>query len=64
MELKVVQDLVRGRTSKFPLGLMLRIVGDHRGRRVSWAYLVRLAKATWLGRKAMDDGQLLKDIAW
>jgi len=63
MELKIVQDIVRGRTSKVPLGLMWRICGDTRGRSATTAYLTFFARAMLLGKKALQDGQLLKDIA-
>ena len=64
MELKVVQDVVRGRTPKVPLGLLLRVCGDARGRKAAWHYATRFAKAAWLGRAAMSDGPLLRDLAW
>ena len=64
MELKVVQDLVRGRTQMLPLGLLARSMGDARGRRAVFHYLTRLAKATYLGKRALSEGQLLRDVAW
>jgi hypothetical protein len=64
MELKIVQDAFRGRTPKLPLALMWRTCGSASGRRASVAYLSRLAKALWLGKRALRDGQLLKDLAW
>jgi len=64
MELKVVQDIVRGRISKVPLGLMASIVLDSRGRKASAIYLERFARAMILQARAMEDGQLLRDIAW
>jgi acyl-CoA oxidase len=64
MELKVVQDLVRGRTSKFPLGLMWRISSTSQGWIASKTYMKLLAKAMYLGVKALNAGQLLRDIAW
>lgn len=63
MELKIVQDVARGRTAKLPWGLFWRVGFDPRGRRAIGAYLARLAKATWLGRAAVNDGQLLK-VRW
>ena len=59
-----VQDLVRGRTPKVPLGLLARAARCAAGRQAASAYLGCLAKATVLGRRALDDGQLLRDLAW
>lgn len=64
MELKIVQDLFRGRTSLWPVALMLRCMKWSVGRRVVLAYLVRVAKAMILREAALKDGQLLKDLAW
>jgi hypothetical protein len=64
MELKIVQDIFRGRTSMLPWGLMLRVMMNAQGRRAVGVYLSKLARATMLGKKAIGDGQLLKDIAW
>jgi hypothetical protein len=64
MELKIVQDAFRGRTSKIPFELMWRTVGCASGRKASAAYMCRLVKAIWLGKQALKDGQLLKDLAW
>jgi hypothetical protein len=64
MELKVVQDVVRGRTSKLPLGLMARVATSAHGRRAIAIYMERFARAMVLQRSAMQDGQLLRDIAW
>lgn len=63
MELKIVQDIVRGRTAKLPLALMLRICGDKRGRRAIYYYACGFARAMLLGKRAMEDGRLLRDIA-
>lgn len=64
MELKVVQDIVRGRTSKVPVGLMASLALDSRGRKACGIYLERFARAMVLQARAMEDGQLLRDIAW
>ena len=64
MELKVVQDVVRGRTLKLPLALMWRTCGTRAGRRAAAAYAAGLARATLLQRRALKDGLLLRDIAW
>lgn len=47
-----------------PWALFLRVCRDARGRRAVGVYLSKLARATFLGKKAIGDGQLLKDIAW
>eukprot|EP00937_MAST-01D_sp_MAST-1D-sp2_P007203 g7203.t1 len=65
MELKVVQDVVRGRTARLPWALMWRVAAASRaGRRAAGFYLLRLARATLLRRRAVADGELLRDIAW
>jgi acyl-CoA oxidase len=64
MELKILQDLIRGKTSKFPLGLMMAISGTSQGRTAVWHYNTKLARAMLLGAKALKAGQLLRDIAW
>jgi hypothetical protein len=64
MELKIVQDIVRGRTSKFPAAMMGRIVGTVHGRTAAYSYLTLFAKAMWQGKAAINDGQLLRDLAW
>ncbi len=65
MELKIVQDVVRGRTSKLPLGLMLRVSAGHSaGRKAAKAYVTRFSRAMVLQKKAMKDGNLLRSIAW
>ena len=56
--------MIRGRTAKFPSGLVARSMGRAAGRRVLAIYTARFAKAIVLGKGAMKDGQLLKDIAW
>jgi len=66
MELKVVQDVVRGRTAKLPWGLMARVAlgGSGAGRRAVAFYLLRFSRAMLLRKRAMADGELLRDIAW
>ena len=64
MELKVVQDIVRGRTSKLPVGLMARASKCAAGRYACVVYMRKMGSAMLLGRKALKAGQLLKDIAW
>jgi len=64
MELKVVQDIVRGRTLKCPISLMYAISGTAEGRAAISTYLLRFGRALVLGKKAIKDGQLLRDIAW
>lgn len=65
MELKVVGDVVRGKSAALPRAFLVQAALDSRSRRVLAAYLARLAYAFCLGaKKAMDEGQLLKDIAW
>lgn len=64
MELKVVQDIVRGRTSKLPWRTMLEVIGTSQGRTAALTYMARFGRAMVLGKKAIKDGQLLRDIAW
>ena len=64
MELKIVQDIVRGRTSKLPVGLMARASKCAAGRYVCVVYMRQMGSAMLLGRKALKAGQLLRDIAW
>ena len=64
MELKVCQDIVRGRTAKLPLGLFARTCRSTAGRRAARVYLARFGRAMLMQRAAMKDGQLLKDLAW
>ena len=64
MELKIVQDMFRGRTSLVPAALLFRCSQHSLGRRVVLAYLFRVARAMSLREAALKDGQLLKDIAW
>jgi acyl-CoA oxidase len=64
MELKIVQDMFRGRTSLIPFGLFWRISGKSVGRKVIFAFLYRIMIAYWLKEKALDDGQLLREIGW
>jgi hypothetical protein len=60
----VVQDVVRGRTAKLPFALMLRLAASGPGRRACGYYLSRFARAMLLRKRAMGDGELLRDIAW
>lgn len=65
MELKVVQDIVRGRTPTLPLGLLARVAIDPRGRNAAAAYVSALSRVMILGpRRALKAGQLLRDLAW
>lgn len=64
MELKIVNDLVRGNTPMLPWALMARVAANSAGRLAVWMYLTRLARATLLGKRAIKDGQLLRDVAW
>ena len=56
--------MIRGRTAKFPSGLTARAMQRAAGRRVLAIYAMRFARAIALGKAAMKDGQLLRDIAW
>ena len=64
MELKIVQDIVRGRTPMVPWGVAARVCGDARGRKALAAYASALGRATLLGKRALGAGQLLRDVAW
>ena len=65
MELKVVRDVVLGGwKSLFPIALLIRCLQRGSTRRVVWIYLCLVLQALWLGKLAMEDGQLLRDIAW
>ena len=64
MELKIVQDIVRGRTPFVPVSLAGRVVWDARGRKALAAYCLALARATLLGKRALGAGRLLRDVAW
>lgn len=66
MELKIVQDMVRGRTSFISMGLFFRSMFQSRySFYVLMIYLAKLFLALVIFReKAIDEGQLLKDIAW
>jgi acyl-CoA oxidase len=64
MELKIVGDLVRGRTSKLPFGLMWRISRTPQGRSAALIYTKLFVKAMYLGAAALKAGQLIRDIAW
>ena len=66
MHVQIVQDIVRGRTSKIPLALLTRLVtgAGRQGRLAVRVYLSRFARAMALGRAAAKDGQLLRELAW
>lgn len=65
MELKVVRDLVMGGfKTLFPIGLLFRALLRSITRRVLFKYLCLVAEAMWLGKKALNEGQLLRDLAW
>jgi alkylation response protein AidB-like acyl-CoA dehydrogenase len=70
MEMKVVGDLVTGGLSSlFPLGLMWRTAfGRDPGwmrKRLLWVYIKNIISILLVGkRRALDEGQLIKDIAW
>jgi hypothetical protein len=65
MELKVVRDVVMGGIKTlFPLGLILRSICKSATRKILFKYVCLVAEAMWLGKKAMDEGQLLRDLAW
>ena len=66
MELKVVGDLVKGGLARMlPVGLLLRSF-SHGGatRSVLARYVLLMVRAMALGKAAMQEGQLLRDIAW
>jgi acyl-CoA oxidase len=66
MELKLVGDLFKGGfTRLFPLLLLLRLVWRSAvGRRAVSVYCRKVLYAFWLHKAALQDGQLLRDIAW
>jgi acyl-CoA oxidase len=65
MELKIVQDLFRGRTQLLPWKLFVRTFLSSRvGKRIVFTYLFSVAKAMILREGALKDGQLLKNLAW
>ena len=67
MELKVVADLVKGGFFvMFPFSLMLRSLFTNGAvsRRLIFWYTSSILRALWLKERAMNDGQLLRDIAW
>ena len=61
---QVIGDMVRGRTSILPAGLALRSLTNRHSRRALFTFLRRMAAVKWLGRAALQEGQLLRDIAW
>jgi hypothetical protein len=66
MELKVVGDLIKGGFPVlFPLSLVLfSLLHSATTRYVLWTYTKSIAWAFYLGKRALDEGQLLRDIAW
>ena len=56
--------MVRGRTSMLPGGLLARSLTSTHSRKALWAFVKGIARARMLGKKALGEGQLLKDIAW
>jgi hypothetical protein len=43
---------------------MARICANRHGRQAIASYLALFARAMWLGKAALHEGQLLKDLAW
>jgi hypothetical protein len=66
MELKVVGDLIKGGFSAiFPFSLVVfSLFHSCTTRYILWTYLKSIAIAFYLGKSALDEGQLLRDIAW
>lgn len=66
MELKVVGDLIKGGLPViFPGALVLfSLFHSATTRYVLWIYIKSIALAFYLGKKALEEGQLLRDIAW
>lgn len=65
MELKIVSDIFRGRTSLLPpLDLLARGLLCPVRRGVLGHYFSKIATARMMGMKALNEGQLLRDIAW
>lgn len=64
MELKVCQDIVRRRNPRLPLRLFAAVSCTQCGRQAVCHYISCFARAMMLGKAALEDGQLLKDIAW
>ena len=66
MELKVVGDLIKGGINViFPLSLVFfSFFHSSLTRYVFWVYLTKIAQAFYLGKSALNEGQLLRDIAW
>ena len=56
--------MIRGRTPRVPWSLFGRTCSSAQGRRAARVYLAKLVRATVMQRKALNDGQLLKDLAW
>lgn len=66
MELKVVGDLIKGGVSAIlpPSLLLFGLSHSATTRHVLWVYLRSIATAFYLGKLALEEGQLLRDIAW
>lgn len=66
MELKVVGDLIKGGMGViFPPSLVLSsLFHSATTRYVLFTYIQKIAYAFYLGKSALDEGQLLRDIAW
>lgn len=66
MELKVVGDLIQhGAAAMFPASLVaFSLRHSSTTRFLLWKYVSSVAYAMCLGKKALDEGQLLRDIAW
>ena len=64
--IKVVGDLIKGGFSViFPLSLvMFSLFHNCTTRYILWTYVKSIGYAFYLGKKALDEGQLLRDIAW
>ena len=64
MELKTVQDMFRGRTSLVPFRLLFSSLFFKQGRTVVFEYFKKVCYAMLIREAALEDGQLLRDIAW
>jgi len=64
LEKKIVLDTATGKTARFDWDVMKIALQDPVARLVVFQYIKCLIKATLLGRKAKDEDQLLRDLAW
>lgn len=66
MELKVVGDLIKGGVSVIfpPTLIWFSLFHSATTRYVLFTYMKSIAHAFYLGKSALDEGQLLRDIAW